>query len=174
MAHLNEVSVVDETKHNVRICSNRIATSPSDYDGRAVIGLFVFLDDKTEITENIKTVHDRLHVRLYLEDFYIPYEDFKINTHTGAINFNKESCTKFFEMLEQGDSCLRVNSTSIHNRGGEKKTRKNKTRKNKTRKNKTRKNKTRKNKTRKTKDTTIKLPKNRKWGGGNTKKLIEE
>jgi len=92
-----------DNKLGVTVCSERVITDQSEYDGRSIVGLFCFIN------------------KSYMDPVYF-LEPFLLNTIVPIpipqINLNEEHCTAFLSQLSKGDGCINIGGVEIKHRGG--------------------------------------------------------
>jgi hypothetical protein len=98
-------------KVDVKVCSERIITDNTQYEGRNIIGLFCFVYDKyMEPTQ-------------FISESFNLYEDAAFPIDVPIINLTKDTCIQFLSTLSTGNSCIVLNGVSIKSRGGKRKQR---------------------------------------------------
>lgn len=90
-------------KLGVTVCSERVITDQSEYDGRRIIGMFCYIN------------------KSYIDPAFL-ISEFGLDTISPLpipqINLNEEHCTAFLSQLSKGDGCIDIGGVEIKHRGG--------------------------------------------------------
>jgi hypothetical protein len=90
--------------NSVKVCSERLVTDQSHYDGRSIIGMFCFINDiRFMKPENFLATFPLTGI----EPKPMP-----------IINLTKEGCKEFLTPFSDGTGCTTINGINIKSRGG--------------------------------------------------------
>jgi len=96
----------DDEPKKITVCSERITTDQSQYDGRSIIGMFCFINNNRYMKP---------------DNFLTPFsltDPILLPNSVPIINLTKKGCVDFLTPFSDGTGCITINGINIKSRGG--------------------------------------------------------
>jgi hypothetical protein len=101
-----KVATTNRSRNNdvsVQVCSKRINTEQTEYEGRSIIGLFCFRN---------------MHIYMNPDYFGEPFLLSEAPVAVPVINLDKGACISFLTNIAEGNGCINIGGVNIKHRGG--------------------------------------------------------